>query len=625
MIEKAAGSSGTGTAPAGSAASASARRSGPAANRQRGSPAAARRGPAWFVGGAWALLLLVALTYSLRYGFNVPYFDEWGFVDQLAGEPVTPRWLWSQYGDHRLPLAKLIWLGWIKLTGSFRVGACVNILTLGVLALGMIATARRLRGGIRYSDAFLPLLMLHLGQGVNFLWSYQTSEMLPGFLECTLLLMVLRSRDGLTTASAWLAGILLVLLALAGPGGLPFVLGFGVWLGVGAWKSLRSGRPAARRAGLVAAGAGVTAIALCGPYFMAFDRPQHAVSPGLGEVERGGVQFLSTALGAGTAGFWPYAGAAVLGLLLGTTGLALAMFLRRPAERFRALGLAGVLAAGLALALAMGWGRGGGEYGGVGGLNHWYVTFSVPALAAAFLTWVVYGPTTLGPLVQMCLFTVTCLVLSLNVNLGLQQARERGKVVRAFEAALGDGTVPLAIAERFARAISDADVLGEHPEFMEDQLRRLHRARLGPFRGLRGPFLDPEREVCLPLEPAATNQLTWEDGVATCTGDDPFVVFSLPRPLLVYGVRITFAYEQAASPAACEFYWCLSRQNAFSATERNRRWEQDATSEDIVKTVLVMDVIDRVRFDPDGKPCRVRIKEVALLTPEAGRPLAAKP
>ena len=58
------------------------------------------------------MLLVVALIYVARFGPDVPLWDDYEVIPQLAGvQPVTPQWLWSQHSEHRIPLARLISAG----------------------------------------------------------------------------------------------------------------------------------------------------------------------------------------------------------------------------------------------------------------------------------------------------------------------------------------------------------------------------------------------------------------------------------------------------------------------------------------------------------------------------------
>jgi hypothetical protein len=120
-----------------------------------------------FVLGTWAVMLLGNLILVKMYTWNYPYADELYMLTQS----LTPRWLWEQHAEHRVPLAKLIWLSSLRLTNyDFRVGNSISVLAVGGVAFRMIWAARRLRGCTRFSDAFFPLAFLNFGQGGNFLW-----------------------------------------------------------------------------------------------------------------------------------------------------------------------------------------------------------------------------------------------------------------------------------------------------------------------------------------------------------------------------------------------------------------------------------------------------------------------
>ena len=93
-------------------------------------------------------MLAAACAFVLRFGTNVPSWDDWDMVPTLTGEqPVTAFWLWSQHNEHRVPLPRLIMLALNKLTVvDFRVDMLFDALLLAALAGGMILVAQSLRG-----------------------------------------------------------------------------------------------------------------------------------------------------------------------------------------------------------------------------------------------------------------------------------------------------------------------------------------------------------------------------------------------------------------------------------------------------------------------------------------------
>ena len=78
-------------------------------------------------------MLSMAVLYVIRFGPDVPRWDDYAVIPQLTGaQPVTLAWLWSQHSEHRIPLARLILLGTFRLTGADP--RPVMLLIVGLLA-----------------------------------------------------------------------------------------------------------------------------------------------------------------------------------------------------------------------------------------------------------------------------------------------------------------------------------------------------------------------------------------------------------------------------------------------------------------------------------------------------------
>jgi hypothetical protein len=126
-------------------------------------------------------MLLGNLALVLRSTGPYPYTEELTFLS----ESITPRWLWQQHAEHRVPLAKLIWLGVLRLADyDFRAINAVSVLSVAAAAAAMVMAAGRLRGRVRYSDAFFPLAMLSFGQIQNLLWAWVFNHILPNLIAC---------------------------------------------------------------------------------------------------------------------------------------------------------------------------------------------------------------------------------------------------------------------------------------------------------------------------------------------------------------------------------------------------------------------------------------------------------
>lgn len=102
--------------------------------------------------------------------------------------------------------------------GDFRAGMYFDVLALGGLALASIVVAKKLRGGLKFTDAALPLACLHWGHYDNFLMCLQVLFVAPVVLTCSLLLIIVTSKSPFPTVRAYLAGVCLVLLGFCGAG-----------------------------------------------------------------------------------------------------------------------------------------------------------------------------------------------------------------------------------------------------------------------------------------------------------------------------------------------------------------------------------------------------------------------
>ena len=127
--------------------------------------------PSWdasvFVWGIWALVLLCALTFVWKCGRNIPLCDDWELVPALTGDqPVTLTWLWVPQwhtgaeppgNEHRIPIAKIVILALLKLTGNdFRSGMYFYALSMGTLAFAMIQVAGAARLDELFGCVFSP-------------------------------------------------------------------------------------------------------------------------------------------------------------------------------------------------------------------------------------------------------------------------------------------------------------------------------------------------------------------------------------------------------------------------------------------------------------------------------------
>jgi hypothetical protein len=96
-------------------------------------------------------------------------------------------------------------------------------------------------------------------------------------------------------------------------------------------------------------------------------------------------------------------------------------------------------------------------------------------------------------------------------------------------------------------------------------------------------------------------------------GTDPFVIFRLAEPRHVYAVRLALEFEHAGPPAESQLFWANRRKNEFFAPERVRTWKQRTTPGIQYVNVVINAEVDEIRFDPDTKRGRVKVRELSLL------------
>ncbi len=429
----------------------------------------------------WAAMVFVALFCVARYGRNVPLAEDWTMVPALTGhEPRPLEWLWSQNNEHRVPLPRILYLGLLKLTGGdFRAGMVANVLCIAGLAAAAIAVARKLRGSrTAYTDAFFPLVLLHLGHWENLLWSWQLQFVTSVALSGGLLLLIVAHRAPMGTKAAVLAGTALVLLPLAGGNGLVFVPVLApllVWYG---WRQWRHSVTAwARRAAVCLVTFPVLAVAVTGLYFVSYESPTWYPPSELNvAMAKTSLKFVAMAVGPGAARSWPVAALVVTALLASAVVLLAVAARSRPEDRGKVFGLLLVLA-GIA-GLAFGVGRGRAALPDQSTPAR-YALLAAPALIVTYFAWELYGPPKSRRWFQGALLAAVLLVLPWNIKSGFGWRDWYLDGMNRFERDLKGG-VPLAeLAPRHQQFL-----LHWNLDTLKANMTMLHESGIGPFSEL---------------------------------------------------------------------------------------------------------------------------------------------
>ena len=436
------------------------------------------RAPAVLVWLVWAVTLASILASIARDGRNIPFEEDWLMVAPMTGhEPALPRWLWSQNSEHRLPLPRLVNLALLRATGDFRSTMVFDTLALGAVAAAMILVARALRNGrTSLSDAFFPLLLLHLGNWDNLVWGWQIQFVLPTVLACGLLLIIVARptlpRSWVTTAGA----LALIGLPLSGANGLVFTPTLAAWFAYAAWTRRRR-HPSGPGAAGLPAGAAALAVLLCAVYFIGYQAsPWNAPSPGLGATLETSGKFVAQSIGPIAAKSWLLFGAVgslVLVVSLGVLGTAQR---KEDQDRLRFVGLLAFFAAVLMLALAVGWGR-AGRAAETGRMPTRYVLLAAPGMCAAYFTLLLFGTEWMRRAGPAALAILLALLFPLNTREGLKRRDWFGAGMEAFERDLASGASAARLAQRHYEFMLHWD-----EPLMVASLHQLHDAGVGPFR-----------------------------------------------------------------------------------------------------------------------------------------------
>jgi hypothetical protein len=566
------------------------------------------RGADLFVWSVWAMVFIAAMGLLWKYAVNLPALEDWELVAYLTGdEPVTLFSLWRQSGEHRRPLMFIVYLALLKLTGgNFQAPLYFNVISMAGLASAMIWAARRLRGGTTYTDAFFPLILLN----VQFLpmATYRgalISYILPTLVAGVILLIIAVKGIRLTIGTTVLAGTCLILLPLCSAIGLTYMPFLILWFGYSGVVAWRAREHHGTLIGLLMCAFMSSALLLVCLYFVHFEnRSLTAHSPNVWVTLRTGVRFLTGSFGSGAAApIWPYSGIGMVVLMISgiATLFTVVVLPRQAQDRSRAVALLMFLGAVFTLALAMGWGRGGhGEFLDV--MN--YTTLSVLALCCLCFVFMIHRKPKIGSLFQCGLLTLIAIAIPLNFQQGLADARTHHSAMQSFELDMLNGAATYELMGRYA---SSHFGIGAHT-WLAGSMLSLRRAGIGPFVQLKE---DPVmREVRIPLTPADLKEIKWEDRTGHGTGPDSYLMFALPKPTFVAGIRIRWSHSNGKTT----FFRAFWRRSDRSDFPDDYQYYWSFGLEDPL-TIYIADTIDQIRIHPDVKPVDFTISEITLLIP----------
>jgi hypothetical protein len=396
--------------------------------------------------------------------------------------PITFEWLWSQQGEHRVLLPRLIMVGLFWLTHDFRTAMYLNLSLLAMAAASMILLARRLRGRSSPTDAVLPIALLHTGQAEDLLLGFALNPLLAVWISYGLIrtAATLTGRPG--SGVILRTGLWLLALPLCGGMGVVMVPALALWL-VG-W--MISGWWSGHRAGRLQTAIGLATILACSSlvalYLYGYQRPSH--HPGYASYSISSVvltmrEVLSLVTCPTIIPFWEYSSAAAVLLIAFTVARLILTWWWSPEDRPRTAALVLIMASLLSVVLAVGVGRSG--FGAGMGFASRYIPLAAPILAVLYVTWIIYGMGLIGRVIQFSLFILICVSLPSNNSCGEEIGKSRRNFLKQVEYGLkshvpGTRLVAVKVKEHvYDLGVPDLGLLYEYMEMLKS-------AKVGLFR-----------------------------------------------------------------------------------------------------------------------------------------------
>ncbi len=387
---------------------------------------------AWLL---WLALGAVALGAALRAGYNVPVGQDWRMVPAVTGHEAEPvHWLWHQDGNDRHPVGRALTLATISITHDFRAPAVLTAAGLLLLSAMLLRAAHRLRGRPRWSDAFFPAILLQPAFDGGLSPSAQLFAAVPLMLGGALLLAVLSDPVLRTRRWSLLTALAMVTLPLTGLAGILVAAAAAPWVAACGWRHWPPRDPAVpvdagpALLSFIFVGIVVTGMVFSDYDFSGWSDP--ALDRGLLVVRTGSA--LAAAFGAVAADRWQLVAAVLVGLVVLTSMLLLVAGYRlQDIERYRALGLACMLASGGLAVMMSAW------------------QFAVLLLAVSYCVWELYGRPAVSVALEAGLLVAALAVMPANFRHASTARRETQTRLGALERDIASGVPRMELADRY--------------------------------------------------------------------------------------------------------------------------------------------------------------------------------
>lgn len=561
----------------------------------------------------FAVMALAAIAHAAWAALAVPFHDDWDMlrVTMPDGAPAA-AWFRESHNEHRIPLAKLVHAAVDPVAGLDRrpTIALDLALLLGASAI-LVRAARRARGRSAAADLVLPAALLHPGHHVDFTWAFAVVWVLVVALFSAALGVLSGVPGRRPAAASWILGLAVLGLSLSGVPGQVLALALGTWIVAGTLLGQRVGGDGAR------GGPGLPAflLALAACAVLAAAAATHEARTGSRlawglEVLRTAAEFAGTATGPAQDAAGRVRGALLLGTALLAGALLARSAARESAERGRRLGILAAAAGTLAVALAVGVGRGAGGPG-AGGEPRWSHLAALILVAAHFAA-LHAGPGRAARFVPWILGAILAAGFPGAAASARRHAEERLGACAALERDVRAGLPLRVLTRRHSAVVLDDPLRADYAGLLFYWLAVEH---VGPFSDPgHVPDLSEERfgEEALSGTPSWAPGVTFDGGSGVAPGPDPQVHWFLPEARPVAGVRLTVAVTTGdGADANLQVYWSGGR-NPDYAEERSRTFRL-RSGETFTFTAWIEDAVDRIRIDPDYRPCRFVLGAVVVL------------
>jgi hypothetical protein len=548
------------------------------------------------------------------YGANCALWDEWQEVPSILGNEPFQESLWKPIAEHRVPLARLILFGLARASNyDFRAGMFASAGLLASISFLLVRSAQRLRGAPSYADLFFPLACMHFGHDWNLLEGWNIQNALFLFMAGSLLI-VLAGSARLSFGRAVLAATIVAMLPLDGGAGLLVALAVGSWLFIGALaRWLWHGRQS-DWSDYFLIGVGPLIFLQIYAYLSGLQASPLGYRPTSATVVRGALKILGMAFGQAAQVFRPFFSIAALIFVVFAGGFLLTLWIKKPGERYRSLGLLVYLCAQLGLSIAISYGRSGLRPEAC--FQSRYSILALPTLCCAFFCGGLFGPWTGGRLLQYGLLATMCAALPSNMAGGLKVAERHREASEAFAKDVRAGIPGPLLIYRSSWLVPsfNSEVLPvEQYQLAVDRVEDLRRAGVGIYRQVvPTPKLE---QMTVALKPTALNNMTWKDGGAHGWGKDSWMSFALEPPRMVYSILLDCSCNYGnteSTPVALQVAWNPSDDPSTERTEERKFTTRAGFS---IVPFWVNQRIGRFRIRSDDKPCVLHIARILIEVP----------